>query len=196
MISKILRKSVPIGALAIAFSGVAYARMPAPDAAALLNKANQINYEEIETAKTAHDKAGDNQALVTYADTIKGDHEANQEAVTALSRQMSVKLEGTDTSKTKSNPMADLKGGAFNEAYLNDQVMGHKDALTAFKSARGTFKGDPDMELYVEQTIPVLEAHLKMAQSLKSHLSTASAENPSTNKSNTGGMGESSASSK
>ena len=128
MISKILRKSVPIGALAIAFSGVAYARMPVPDAAALLNKANQINYEEIETAKTAHDKAGDNQALMTYADTIKGDHEANQEAVTALSRQMSVKLEGTETSKTKSNPMADLKGGAFNEAYLNDQVMGHKNA--------------------------------------------------------------------
>lgn len=180
----------------IAFAGVAYARTPAGDAAAMLNKANQINYEEIETAKTAHDKAGDNQALMTYADTIKGDHEANEESVTALSRQKSIKLEGTDTEKTKSNPMADLKGGAFNEAYLKEQVNGHKAALSAFKNARGTFKSDPDMELYVEQTIPVLEAHLKMAQNLKNHLSTASAEDPSSNKSNTGGMGESSASKK
>jgi len=191
-----IKKIAPIAALALAFAGVAYGRTSPGDAAALLNKANQINYEEIETAKTAHSKAGDNQALMTYADTIKGDHEANEEAVTALSRQKSIKLEGTDTTKTKSNPMADLSGGAFNEAYLNEQVNGHKTALDAFKSARGTFKGDPDMELYVEQTIPVLEAHLKMAKNLKSHLSTGSAEDPSTNKSNTGGMGESSASNK
>lgn len=186
-----VKKMIPLGALVIAFSGVGYASTTAPDATALLNKANQMNYEEVETAKTAHSKAGDNQALMTYADTIRGDHEANEEAVTALSRQKSIKLEGTDTAKTKSNPMDDLKGGAFNDAYLEDQVNGHKDALSAFKSAKGTFKGDPDMELYVEQTIPVLEAHLKMAQNLKTHLSETPAENPANNKSNTGGMGDS-----
>src|SRR5216683_7425795 len=118
-----------------------------------------MNYEEQETAKIAHSKAGDNQALMTYADTIRGDHEANEEAVTALSRQKSIKLEGTDVNKTKTNPIADMKGGEFNEAYLKEQVTGHQDAISAFKSARGTFRGDPDMELYVEQTIPVLEAH-------------------------------------
>ena len=188
-----IKKMIPLGALVIAFSGVGYASTAAPDAAALLNKANQMNYEEVETAKTAHSKAGDNQALMTYADTIRGDHEANEEAVTALSRQKSIKLEGTDTTNTKSSPIADLKGGAFNDAYLKDQVSGHQDALSAFKSAKGTFKGDPDMELYVEQTIPVLEAHLKMAQNLKTHLSEMPAENPANNKSNTGGMGDSSA---
>ena len=90
-----IRKILPIGALAIAFAGSAWAQ----DAASLLNKANQMNYEEIETAKLAHEKAGDNQALLTYADTIKRDHEANEESVNALSRQKSVKLEGTDSSK-------------------------------------------------------------------------------------------------
>ena len=72
-----IKKILPIGALAIAFAGSAWAQ----DAASLLNKANQMNYEEIETAKLAHEKAGDNQALLTYADTIKGDHEANEESV-------------------------------------------------------------------------------------------------------------------
>jgi putative membrane protein len=182
-----IKKILPIGALAIAFAGSAWAQ----DAASLLNKANQMNYEEIETAKLAHEKAGDNQALMTYADTIKGDHEANEESVTALSRQKSVKLEGTDTTKVDKSPMRDLKGGAFNEAYLADQVQGHKEALSEFERARGQFKSDPDMDLYVEQSIPVLQAHLKMAENLKRHVGAGSTENPANNKSTTGGMGAS-----
>src|SRR5580692_9716333 len=182
-----IRKILPIGALLIAFAGSAWAQ----DAASLLNKANQMNYEEIETAKLAHEKAGDNQALLTYADTIKGDHEANEESVSALSRQKSVKLEGTNTDKVENGPLKDLKGGAFNEAYLTDQVKGHKEALGEFQRARGQFKSDPDMDLYVEQSIPVLQAHLKMAENLKKHISEASTENPANNKSTTGGMGSS-----
>ena len=100
-----IKKILPIGALALAFTGSAWAM----DAASLLNKANQMNYEEIETAKLAHEKAGDNQALLTYADTIKGDHEANEESVSALSRQKSVKLEGTDTEKVDKSPMKTLR---------------------------------------------------------------------------------------
>jgi len=182
-----IKRILPIGALALAFAGSAWAQ----DAASLLNKANQMNYEEVETAKLAHEKAGDNQALLTYADTIKGDHEANEEAVTALSRQKSVKLEGTNSEKVDKSPMKGLKGGAFNEAYLADQVQGHEEALRAFESARGTFKGDRDMELYVQQTVPVLQAHLKMAENLKKHISESSTENPANNKSTTGGMGSS-----
>jgi putative membrane protein len=182
-----IRKILPIGALAIAFAGSAWAQ----DLASLLNKANQMNYEEIETAKLAHEKAGDNQALLTYADTIKRDHEANEQSVTALSRQKSVKLEGTDSTKVDKSPLRDLKGGAFNEAYLADQVQGHQEALREFEKARAQFKSDPDMELYVQQTVPVLQAHLKMAENLKKHIGQGSTENPANNKSTTGGMGSS-----
>jgi hypothetical protein len=41
----------------------------AADIGQLLNEANAMNYEEIQTAKTAKDKAGDNQSLTTYAET-------------------------------------------------------------------------------------------------------------------------------
>lgn len=187
-----IKKIVPIGLLAIAVAGPAWARTSSADAAAtLLNKANQMNYEEQETAKMAKSKAGDNQALITYADTIRGDHEANQEAVAALSRQKSIKLEGTDSDKVEKAPMKDLSGGAFNDAYLDEQIKGHKDALSMFESAKGNYKSDPDMELYIEQTLPVLQAHLKMAQNLRRHVSPMSAEDPSNNKSTTKGMGKS-----
>src|SRR5882762_4321269 len=186
-----IRKIVPIGALVLAFSGISYADAPRPEAARLLNKANQMNYEEQETAKIAHSKAGDNQALITYADTIRGDHEANEEAVSALSRQKSIKLEGTNSDKVEKAPMKDLSGGAFNDAYLDEQIKGHKDALSMFESAKGNYKSDPDMELYIEQTLPVLQAHLKMAQNLRHRISPMSAEDPSNNKSTTKGMGKS-----
>jgi putative membrane protein len=182
-----IKKILPIGVLAIAFTGSAWAQ----DAAALLNKANQMNYEETETAKLAHDRAGDNQALLTYADTIKGDHEANEESVSALSRQKSIKLEGTNTEMVDHGPLNNLKGGAFNEAYLTNQVQGHKEALSTFKRAEGQFRGDPDMELYIQQTIPVLQAHLKMAENLKSHVTANSSENPANNKTTDSGMGQS-----
>jgi len=86
--------TVTVGAFAPA---VAKAQETPPTAgvAGLLNKANAINYEEIEMAKVAKDKAGDNQALLTLAKTMQDDHQANEDAVTALSRQKSVKIEGT-----------------------------------------------------------------------------------------------------
>jgi predicted outer membrane protein len=184
---QMIRKILPIGALALAFTGTAFAQ----DAAGLLNKANQMNYEEIETAKMARSAAGDNQALLTYADTIKKDHEANEDAVTALSRQKNIKLEGTNSDPVKKSPLNNLKGGAFNEAYLQEQIQGHKEALRDFEAARGQFKGDKDMELYVQQTIPVLQGHLKMAENLEKQASRGSTENPANNKSTTGGMGSS-----
>ena len=145
-----IRQIVPIALLAIAFAGPASARSSSDDAAMLLNKANQMNYEEQETAKMAHSKAGDNQALITYADTIRGDHEANEEAVSALSRQKSIKLEGTNPDKVEKNSLKDLSGGAFNDAYLDDQIKGHKEALSMFESAKGSYASDPDMKLYIE----------------------------------------------
>ena len=186
-----IKKILPAGLLAVAFAVPAWANT-ADDAATLLNKANQMNYEEQETAKIAHSKAGDNQALVTYADTIRGDHEANEEAVSALSRQKSIKLEGANTDKVEKSSLKDLSGGAFNDAYLNDQIKGHKDALEMFKSVESNYRSDPDMELYIQQTLPVLQAHLKMAENLRRHVSPMSAQDPSNNKSTTKGMGESS----
>ena len=57
-----------------------------PNVASLLNKANQMNNQEQEEAKELRSKAGDNQALVTMADTLTQDHKANQAALEALAQ--------------------------------------------------------------------------------------------------------------
>ena len=152
--------------------------------ARLLNKANAINYEEIQMAKMAQDKAGDNQALLTFAKTMQADHQANEDAVTALSNQKNVKINPTPASmRQKVEQMQNLKGAQFNGAMINAEVQDHQKALKFFEGERGRFSSDPHVALYVDETIPVLRAHLQMAKALQQHMGQASNENPENNKS-------------
>jgi hypothetical protein len=45
-------------------------------------------------------------------------------------------------------------------------IKDHEKALASFRWAKSEFANDPDVRVYIDQTIPVLEAHLKMAQNL------------------------------
>ena len=67
--------------------------------ASLLNKANQMNNQEQDEAKELRSKAGDNQALVTMADTLTQDHKANQAALEALAKQENVTLKSYKPNK-------------------------------------------------------------------------------------------------
>jgi putative membrane protein len=173
--------TVAIGAFMPSTAG---AQKPATaGVSALLNKANAINYAEIEMAKMAHNKAGDNQAMLTFAKTMQDDHQANEDAVTALSRQKNIKIEGTPASiDEKEKQLDNLNGGQFNEAFLKEAIVGHTEALRYFEIERAKFKSDPDVYLYVEETIPVVRAHLEMARSMKQQLGRNSQENPENNK--------------
>ena len=134
----------------------------------LLNKANAMNYEEIELAKLARDKAGDNQALKTFAKTLESDHKANEDAVTVLSRQENVALSGTPASiDLKYKRMESLNGADFNRAFLNDAVKDHSEALAFFEADKTKFRNDPNVYRYVEETIPVIRSHLQMARTLE-----------------------------
>ena len=149
----------------------------------LLNKANAINYEEIEMAKMANSKAGDNQTMMTFAKTMEDDHQANEDAVTALSKQKNVKIEGTPASiEEKKKQLDNLNGGQFDEAFLKDAIEGHTAALAYFQGERAKFKGDPDVYLYIQETIPVVRAHLEMARAIQHSLGRNSTENPENNK--------------
>jgi predicted outer membrane protein len=97
-------------------------------------------------AKLAKDRAGDNQAMLTLAKTMQDDHQANEDAVAALSRQKNVIIEGTPASiDEKYKHMENLKGAQFNEAFLKDAVADHSKALRFFENEKGQFRSDPDV---------------------------------------------------
>jgi putative membrane protein len=155
-----------------------------PGVAQLLNKANAINYEEIQMADVTENKAGDNQALMTFAKTLKADHQANEDALAALARQENVHIEHTPASMSqKLDQMKQLNGSQFDSAMLNGEVKDHQKALSFFENEKAKFHNNPNVAMYVEETIPVLRAHLQMAKTLQQHIGEASNENPTNNKS-------------
>ncbi len=149
----------------------------------LLDQANQMNNEEQDMAKELKSKAGDNQALITMADTIREDHKANQSALEALASQKKVTLRSYEKNKAAQDQLDNLKGAQFNEAFLSMDIRDHEKTLALFRRAKDEFSGDRDVRVYIGQTIPVLEAHLKMAQNLhRDDKTLGSSENAANNK--------------
>lgn len=158
----------------------------------LINAASRINQEEEHMMGLAHNKAGSNQALKSMATMINDDHKANQNALKALAREENVNLNNNNNSNNNPtyNRLKNLKGAAFNEAFLNSQIMDHEKALRIFEDA----KNQPEsraMRVYIGQTIPMLRAHLEMARNMKNDmLAMGSPENPANNKNNNGNSNE------
>jgi putative membrane protein len=149
--------------------------------ASLLNYANQMNNEEEDMAGLLHSKAGDNQALMTLSDTLKGDHKANQAAVKSLADQKNVKLESYKKSTTEYDKLSNLSGSGFNSAFFTAAIKDHRQALREFERAKDG-ENDRDVTVYIDQTIPVLQAHLKMAENLRRDSAGGSSENPTNNR--------------
>src|SRR5271168_4511853 len=150
--------------------GVSGTQAQAADDSVLFNKANAINYEQIRMAQTAKEKAGDNQGLTSFAETLEADHKANEDALTALSREKGVKMDGTPAANdAEVKAMDNLSGGAFNVAFLRGEIADNGRAIRLFEQARAEFAGDRDVELYIGQTLPVMQAHLEMAKGLERH---------------------------
>jgi putative membrane protein len=178
------RKIACVASMLIGFSMPPMAFAQSASVSSFLNMANQMNNGEEENAKELRSKAGDNQALMTMADTLTQDHKANQTALEALAKQKNVTLDSYQVNKEEQDRLDNLKGARFNHAFLKMDVRDHKQALAAFEQAKVNFASDPDVKVYIDQTIPVLQSHLKMAENLHhDNKALGSSENPENNKS-------------
>jgi predicted outer membrane protein len=92
-------------------------------------------------------------------------------------------LKSYEKNKAAQDQLDNLKGAQFNQSFLKMDIRDHEKALASFRRARSEFSGDPDVLVYIDETIPVLEAHLKMAQNLhRDDKMLGSKENAATNK--------------
>jgi putative membrane protein len=172
-----------VATLLVGFSVPSMALARTTNVASLLNMANQMNNEEQDNAKELRSKAGDNQALVSMADTLTADHKANQVALETLAKQKNITLNDYKPNKAAEDRLDNLKGARFDSAFLKMDVKDHKNAIAEFKKAQVNLSGDPDVKVYIDQTLPVLESHLKMAENLRHDSSVlGSSENPANNK--------------
>lgn len=97
--------------------------------------------------------------------TLDQDHTQNFQQLSALAAKLNFTLPaGINTAKIPAiAQMQRLKGSAFDKTFARDEVAGHKQAIAEFKH-EADHATNPDVKAYAQQTVPVLEKHLSMAE--------------------------------
>lgn len=123
---------------------------------------------EVELGRVAADKASD-PAVKQFGERMVRDHgEANKklmDVAQAKGMTPSAKLKSSD--QRMLDKLSRMSGNQFDRAYMDDMVRDHKKDISDFQKEAKSGK-DAELKRFAEDTLPVLQEHLKMAQDTQS----------------------------
>jgi putative membrane protein len=121
---------------------------------------------EVELGKLASEKAASDD-VKKFGQRMVTDHgKAGDELKTlAQSKNITLPTSPDPKAKTAHDRLAKLTGQAFDRAYMQEMVAGHRKAVAAFKKESTSGK-DPDVKAWATKTLPTIEEHFKMAQDI------------------------------
>lgn len=153
---------------------------PGPDAGAMAGDADAadadgqalgllaaINDHEIAAARQAKEKKVDGEVL-RFAEMMETEHGANQEKTQALGPS----ADGPDIAMQKEKGKAELdalgakSGDAYEQAYVEAMVKGHKEALDAIDGKMLPRATREDVRQHLTQTRKAVATHLEHARKL------------------------------
>jgi putative membrane protein len=133
---------------------------------AFLKKAIQGNLAETQLGELAQEK-GASDGVRSFGQTLATDHSTANEQAMAAAQEMGVTppKEPTKEKKALYQKLSKLSGEAFDRQFVQAMVSDHKKDIADYqkeakqKDAAGSYAGD---------TLPDLQKHLEIAQSLQS----------------------------
>ena len=139
-----------------------------PTTADFVKEAAISDMFEIQSSQLAQERG--NTPEKTFAATMIKDHTKTSDDLKSMVSSGDVKAElptALDSSKqSEIDKLKSLKGADFSSRYDDDQVSGHKDAVSLFE--RYSKSGEnPKLKDWAGKTLPTLRHHLEMAQDLK-----------------------------
>ncbi|MGA9599930.1 MAG: DUF4142 domain-containing protein [Methylocystis sp.] len=143
-------------------SGLNSALNLSPSSQDFVNEAASADRFEIESAQLAQSKGDASDK--TFAQHIINDHQKS------YSELKNIDSNAPDTLSSSDRKMLDelgrLSGSDFSKQFRRDQINAHKEAISLFR--RYAEKGDNDqLKGFAAKTLPDLERHLQMADSLR-----------------------------
>lgn len=112
-------------------------------------------------------KQASNAQVRAFAGMLVTDHEAMHADLRSMAMSKSVKS-NTDHMKKHDNDVMDLgkkTGNDYDEAYLEDVIDGHEDAISSLE--KGTKSDDSDVAAFSARYLPTLRDHLARAKQLE-----------------------------
>ena len=129
-----------------------------------MEKAAQGGMAEVQFGKLATEKASAPE-VKQFGQRMVDDHGKANDQLKQLASQKGVTLPTTmDKSAQKEHDrLSKLSGAEFDREYMKHMVSDHKKDVSEFKSEASKAK-DADLKQWAQATLPVLEEHLKLAQ--------------------------------
>ncbi len=147
-----------------------------PQAAEYLKTANEA---EIDVAQLAQRRAS-NEKVKEYAAMIESQHKKNKRDGRKLLGQLDV---GTDRSEpasvlkaessAKIKELKNLRGAAFDQAYMASQIEMHKSLLTDIDQRLIPASEKPELQQFLRDTRGHVKHHLSQAEEIQNSLGTA-----------------------
>ncbi len=125
-----------------------------------LDKAAEINLEEIQLGKLAQQKSKMTD-VKNLGEMMQEDHSKLMESLTVLAEQKSIQLPTTlgNAAQTAYKTLESTSGIGFDKKYCDMMANGHKGAIAIFEKDSAETK-DAAIRQWVIATIPVLRKHL------------------------------------
>jgi putative membrane protein len=119
---------------------------------------------EVELGKMAGEKASNDQ-VKKFGQRMADDHAKAGDELKALAEKSNIPWPTELDAKHKAvrDRLMKVSSDAFDRAYMQEMVNGHRKAVTAFRMEAKNGK-TPDIKAWAEKTLPTIEDHLKQAQ--------------------------------
>ncbi len=116
---------------------------------------------------------GNSQSVRDFGQRMATDHQKADQELMQLIGQKGVTLpDTTEKDAKKVNHYKGMTGSSFDSSYMKDMVSDHKDDVKAFQTE--VDKGDdPDIKSWAAKTLPTLQEHLTMAESVEATVNAA-----------------------
>lgn len=131
-----------------------------------VQKAAMGGLAEVELGKLAQQKATSDQ-VKRFGEHMVQDHSKANEALMAIASAKGAPVPGELDGKHKAamQKLQKLSGGEFDREYMKQMVADHKQTVSDFKKQAEAGK-DAELKSFAASTLPKLQEHLQMAQSL------------------------------
>lgn len=151
-------------------SGVAAAQGAKPTDPQIAHIAYTAGQIDIEAAQLALQKSK-NKDVVAFAKNMEGDHKAVNDKALALVKKLNVTPEDNDTSKALSKQAADkraelakLDGGAFDKAYIENEVAYHKTVNAALANTLIPSANNAELKDLLTTGLKIFQGHEQHAE--------------------------------
>jgi len=138
-----------------------------------ITSAAEANLAEIDMAKMVGQKSTD-PAVKDFANRMVTDHTQASQKLASVAEMNGVKLptEASATARNQKSGLEKLSSAQLNDAYLRDELQGHKETISAFENEIEHGQNQ-EAKSYAEQTLPTLQDHIRIAEDVAGKLGLA-----------------------